>query len=59
MAQPERGIKKMFFEIRFDDTAGAFEVYEVQRNGDWIWMAAFDSRKEALAWVAKHTAGAE
>lgn len=48
----------MSYEIRYDETGCVFEVYEVQRNGDWIWMAACDTREQARAWVAKHEAGA-
>jgi hypothetical protein len=34
------------YEVCYDDTAGVWEAYRVER-GQWIWIGAFDTVQEA------------
>lgn len=40
-------------EITFDDTAGVYEAWLVDADGNREWIGAYDSREEASAAIAK------
>lgn len=42
------------YEIRFDETAGVYEVYAVSEDGAWVWLAACDTQAAARAAAAAH-----